>query len=116
MLVLYDCVGVYQDRLIQVANSTLPAYTRAMATLSIPEAALIALGPDPEAAAEELRVLAAMKLFELGRLSSGAAAALAGMPRSAFLAKLGEYGVSPFQVKPADLQHDLDVARLAARD
>lgn len=31
-----------------------------------------------------------MKLFELGRVSSGAAAALTGMPRSAFLAQLGE--------------------------
>lgn len=83
-----------------------------MATLSIPEAALSALGPNPEAAAEELRMLAAMKLFELGRVSSGTAAALAGIPRIAFL----EYGVSPFQIEPADLQHDVDVARRAARD
>lgn len=93
-----------------------PAYTPTMATLRIPEDVLSALGPDPEAAAGELRVLAAMKLFELGRVSSGAAAAIAGMPRVAFLAKLGEYGVSPFQVSPADLEHDLDVARRAARD
>lgn len=92
------------------------AYTLAMATLNIPEDVLSALGPDPEAAAAELRVLAAMKLFELGRVSSGAAAALAGMPRVAFLAKLGEYGVSPFQLTPADLEHDLDVAREATRD
>lgn len=77
---------------------------------------LSALGPDPEAAAGELRLLAAMKLFELGRVSSGAAAALAGMARVAFLAKLGEYGVSPFQLTPADLENDLDVARKAARD
>ncbi|HEX4422006.1 MAG TPA: UPF0175 family protein [Kofleriaceae bacterium] len=87
-----------------------------MATVMIPEEALSVIGPDPEIAAEELRVLAAMKLFELGRVSSGAAAALAGMPRVAFLAKLGEYGVSPFQVTPADLEHDLDVARRASRD
>lgn len=100
----------------QVACPVVPAYTPTMATLRIPEDVLSALGPDPEAAAGELRVLAAMKLFELGRVSSGAAAAIAGMPRVAFLAKLGEYGVSPFQVSPADLEHDLDVARRAARD
>lgn len=92
------------------------AYTMLMATLRIPEDVLSALGPDPEAAAEELRVLAAMKLFELGRLSSGAAAALAGMPRVAFLAKLAEYGVSPFQLTAADLDRDLDVARQATGD
>lgn len=100
----------------QVARPRVTAYTLTMATLKIPEDVLSALGPDPEAAAEELRVLAAMKLFELGRVSSGAAAAIAGMPRVAFLAKLGEYGVSPFQVTPADLEQDLDVARRAARD
>jgi predicted HTH domain antitoxin len=35
-----------------------------------------------------------MKLYELGRISSGAAAALAGVARVEFLARLGEYGVS----------------------
>jgi predicted HTH domain antitoxin len=100
----------------QVACPVAPAYTPTMVTLRIPEDVLSTLGPDPEAAAGELRVLAAMKLFELGRVSSGAAAAIAGMPRVGFLAKLGEYGVSPFQVTPADLEHDLDVARRAARD
>lgn len=87
-----------------------------MATLRIPEDVLVALGPDPEAAVGELRVLAAMKLFELGRVSSGAAAALAGMPRIAFLAKVGDYGVSPFQLTPADVEQDLAIARKAARD
>jgi predicted HTH domain antitoxin len=100
----------------QVACPVVPAYTPTMVTLRIPEDVLSTLGPDPEAAAGELRVLAAMKLFELGRVSSGAAAAIAGMPRVGFLAKLGEYGVSPFQVTPTDLEHDLDVARRAARD
>lgn len=99
----------------RLLRPTDPTYTSPMATVSIPEEALSVLGPDPAAAADELRLLAAMKLFELGRVSSGAAAVLAGMPRVAFLAKLGEYGVSPFQVTPTDLEHDLDVARQAAR-
>lgn len=86
-----------------------------LATLEIPHEVLSALGSDPASAAEELRLLAAMKLFELGRLSSGAAATLAGMARVEFLTKLGEYGVSPFQVSPADLEQDLENARRASR-
>lgn len=86
-----------------------------MATLVIPQEVLSVLGADPASAAEELRLLAAMKLFELGRLSSGAAATLAGMARVEFLAELGEYGVSPFQVSPAELELDLENARRASR-
>ncbi len=41
---------------------------------------------------------AAVKLFELRRLSSGTAAALAGIPRVAFLSKLAEYGVDSFDM------------------
>jgi len=42
------------------------------------------------------KLLAAVKLFELGRLSSGRAAQLVGMSRVAFLMGLGRYQVSPF--------------------
>jgi predicted HTH domain antitoxin len=86
-----------------------------LAKLEIPLEVLGALGADPASAAEELRLLAAVKLFELGRLSSGAAATLAGLARVEFLAKLGEYGVSPFQVSPEDLEQELENARRASR-
>jgi predicted HTH domain antitoxin len=86
-----------------------------MATLEIPQEVLSVLGADPARAAGELRLLAAMKLFELGRLSSGAAASLAGIARVEFLAKLGAYGVSPFQVSPEALEQDLENARHAIR-
>jgi hypothetical protein len=68
---------------------------------------LSALGADPASAAGEIRLLAAMKLYELGRLSSGAAATLAGLTRVEFLANLEEYGVSPFQLSPVELDQDL---------
>jgi hypothetical protein len=61
-----------------------------------------ALGTEPASAAVKIRLLAVMKLYELGRVSSGSAAALAGIARVEFLAQLGEYGVSPFQLSPAD--------------
>ena len=41
---------------------------------------------------------AAVKLFEMGELSSGAAARLAGIPRVLFLSRLGEYAVDTFRL------------------
>ncbi len=48
--------------------------------IDIPEKVLLAEKTDEHAFAKELRTLAAVKLYELGRLSSGRAAELAGMP------------------------------------
>jgi predicted HTH domain antitoxin len=46
---------------------------------------------------------AAVKLHELGRLSSGAAARLAGIPRTVFLSRLADYGVDTFSLTEEDL-------------
>ena len=75
--------------------------------IDIPEATLVALKLDASHAAAELRIAAAMKLYELGRLSSGAAAELAGTSRVAFLVKLGEFGVDTFRQTQAELADDL---------
>ena len=47
--------------------------------------------------AREIRFLAAAKLHELGQLSSGKAARLAGLDRVAFLHELGRIGVPHHQ-------------------
>ena len=57
--------------------------------LNVPEKVLLAEKTDEAAFARELRILAAVKLYELGRLSSGRAAELAGVPRVEFLLTLG---------------------------
>jgi predicted HTH domain antitoxin len=75
--------------------------------IDIPEATLVALKLDASQAATELRVAAAMKLFELGRLSSGAAAELANMPRVTFLLRLSEFGVDTFRQTETELYDDL---------
>jgi predicted HTH domain antitoxin len=46
-------------------------------------------------------------LYELGRLSSGAAAALAGVPRTVFLGKLTAYGVATFRQTEEELREEL---------
>jgi predicted HTH domain antitoxin len=79
-------------------------------TLSMPEESLLALKVTPDQMASELRLAAAVKLYELGRLSSGAAAQLAGIPRTVFLMKLADYGVETFHLNEQDLQCE---ARLA---
>ncbi len=72
--------------------------------INIPEKVLLAEKTDAEAFANELRVLAAVKLYELGRLSSGRAAELAGMSRVEFLLALGRYKVFPFEAELRELE------------
>jgi predicted HTH domain antitoxin len=74
-----------------------------MVQIQLPEEPLISLKETPATFANEIKVLAAVKLFELGRLSSGRAAQLAGMSRVAFLMNLGRYQVSPFSADENDV-------------
>ena len=69
---------------------------------------LLSLKETPKEFEEEARYLLALKLYELGKISSGKAARLAGLSRVDFLLKLGRYKVSPFQ---ADLDEILEEAK-----
>ncbi|HSE83166.1 MAG TPA: UPF0175 family protein [Thermodesulfobacteriota bacterium] len=72
--------------------------------IDVPEKVLLAEKTDEAAFARELRVLAAVKLYELGRLSSGRAAELAGMSRVEFFLTLERYKVFPFEAELRDLE------------
>ena len=76
-------------------------------SLQVPEESLISLKEQPSSFARELPMLAAVKLYELGKLSSGRAAQLAGMTRVEFLMQLGRYQVSPFVMDAETLAADV---------
>jgi len=72
--------------------------------VDVPEKVLLAEKTDETSFARELSMLAAVKLYELGRLSSGRAAELASMSRVEFLLALGRYKVFPFEAELRDLE------------
>ncbi len=58
-------------------------------------------------AGKELRLAAAMKLYEIGRLTSGGAAELAGIARVEFLARLRDYNIPTFRLTEEELRQDI---------
>jgi len=74
----------------------------------------------PEEMRQQIRLMAALKMFELGKLSSGKAAELAGLSRADFFEACARYQVSVFNHPAgeveAELRQDLETAtRLAAQ-
>ena len=67
-------------------------------TIKYSDDILLSLKESKEEFEEEARYLLALKLYELGKISSGKAAKIAGISRVAFLLRMGMYKVSPFQV------------------
>jgi len=56
---------------------------------------------------QHIRLMAALKMFELGKISSGKAAELAGMSRVEFLEACGRYRVSVFNYPPERLEKEI---------
>jgi predicted HTH domain antitoxin len=80
-----------------------------------PPEVLWALQKEPEEFEKEARILLALKLYETGKLTTGLAAKLAGVPRTAFLFLLSQHGLSPFGEEHDELERDLENAREARR-
>jgi predicted HTH domain antitoxin len=57
---------------------------------------------------QHIRLMAALKMFELGKVSSGKAAELAGMSRVEFLETCGRYRVSVFNYPAEEIAEEIE--------
>lgn len=64
-----------------------------MIQIELPESVLAVTGQSQQEFVKEAKFLLALKLFELGRVSSGRAAEISGVPRLDFLLLAGKMGV-----------------------
>jgi predicted HTH domain antitoxin len=76
-------------------------------TLEMPESAFAVLHQAPKDFAQEMRTAAAVKWYEIGRLSQGRAAEIAGLTRARFIDALSRYRVSPFQYTAEEVAEEL---------
>lgn len=78
--------------------------------IELPETVLSAMHTDPQEFAREMRVAAAVKWYELGRISQEKASEIAGLSRTGFIKALSKSKVSPFQYSPEELKKELNSA------
>lgn len=77
--------------------------------LDLPEGFELAVNLTTAELESQVRLMAALKMFELGKLSSGKAAELAGVSRVEFLDLCGRYQVPVIQYDEDDLTRELEV-------
>ena len=88
---------------------------RAMSTRELripyPEELPEAMDQSPDEFERELRFLVAAKLYEVGRITSGRAADVAGMERADFLNELGTHRISVWNYDEEELEREIEAAR-----
>jgi predicted HTH domain antitoxin len=75
--------------------------------LDYPDDLATAIQLTSEELEEQIRLMAALKMFELGKLSSGKAAELAGLSRVQFLDACGRYRVPTFNYSADEVEGEL---------
>lgn len=78
--------------------------------LEVPEEVLVSLKENPQEFSRDILMLSAIKLYEMGKLSSGRAAQLAGVSRIRFLQSLSRYNVAVFDLTEEELRQDVENA------
>ena len=80
-------------------------------TIQYPDDLLVASGKPRKVVEDELRVVLAMKLFELGQFSLGKAAELAGMGKVRFMDELGRLRIPVIDLDDVETQEEMRAAR-----
>ena len=62
----------------------------------------------PNLSEDEAKLFLAVKLYEIGKVSLGQAAKLAGFSKRAFIEMLGRYKVPVFDYSPEELRQELE--------
>lgn len=75
-------------------------------TIEIPEDMALSLNRREDELPNEIKLMAAVKLYELGRLSLGKASELAGVDKVDFMLLLSHYGVSLIDYSEETLQYE----------
>jgi predicted HTH domain antitoxin len=77
-------------------------------TIDLPESLLLTTGQSRDEFAKEAKFLLMVKLFELGRISSGKAAEICGMPRIDFIHAVGKMGIPVVQLDEDELAREFE--------
>jgi predicted HTH domain antitoxin len=75
--------------------------------IDLPDTVFSALRKAPDEFVQEMRVAAAVKWYELGEVSQGKAAEIAGLSRSGFIDALSRYKVSVWQYSAEEIEQEL---------
>ena len=79
-------------------------------TLEYPNAWLAVMGTDAEHFAQDAKLASAMKLFEIGRFTSGQAAQFAGIGKKDFLLNCRQWGVDTVNWDESELEAEFSVS------
>mgnify|MGYP001601333249 CR=1 FL=1 len=76
--------------------------------LELPDEVFSILRVTPEIFLQEMRLAAAVKWYEIGKISQAKAAELAGVSRQHFIDALGTFDVSAIQITPQELTEEFE--------